>query len=104
MPRSTQGHHTPEMRDRTQLRVRRLTRAAVVSASGVSVLIGFVVAAEHPGSSGASPSRTSDKGTSSTSSSSTGGSVGSSSGASSTTEAPQTTTTTPQVTSGGTSR
>ncbi len=50
---------SPEARERANMRLRRLTRSAVIAATGATALIGVVVAKEHPGaSSGASPKGT----------------------------------------------
>jgi hypothetical protein len=42
-------HNSPETRDRANVRLRRLTRSAVLAATGATALIGVVVAKEHPG-------------------------------------------------------
>jgi cytoskeletal protein RodZ len=100
-------YNTPEARQRATVRIRRLTRTAVLAAAGATALIGVFVAKEHPGASsadratGTNPTTSSTNTTTSTSTT-TGTSSGS--GTSSTTTHPTTTTTQPVVTSGGTSR
>jgi hypothetical protein len=47
--------NSPETRGRVEARLRRLTRAAVLLATGAAVAIGVVVAKEHPGASAPSP-------------------------------------------------
>jgi cytoskeletal protein RodZ len=106
---------TPEGRDRAQVRLRRLTRTAVLAATGATALIGVVVAKEHPGASGTpvttDTTPSSSTSTSTSTSTTTAPSTGSGSVATpttvaptTTTRAPTTTTTTPKVTSGGSSR
>ena len=118
-------HNTPAARRRADARVRLLTRAAVLAATGATALIGVVIAKEHPGVSAASDATrsggSSTSGTStSTSTTSTSTTTTGSSGTSdtqatttpttskptttTTTSHPTTTTTQPVVTSGGTSR
>jgi cytoskeletal protein RodZ len=43
--------HSPESRERADVLVRRLTRSAVLVATGATVLVGVIVAKEHPGAS-----------------------------------------------------
>lgn len=47
--------NSPETRGRADARLRRLTRAAALLATGATVAIGVVVAKEHPGTSATSP-------------------------------------------------
>ena len=95
--------NTPHNRDKTQSRLRILTRVAVISATGGAAAIGIAVAHAHPGAGNTTahsvtPSRPGGATTSSSSSSATSGTTGNTGGSS-----PTTTTTTPVVTSGGTS-
>jgi hypothetical protein len=50
--------HSPESRDRAHTRLRRLTQLAAIAATGVTALIGVVVAHERPGSSSAATTGT----------------------------------------------
>ncbi len=68
---------TPETRVKAQSRVSHLTRGVVLAATGLTALIGVVVAKEHPGSSSA-PEESGNS--SSTSTGSNSGSSGSGSG------------------------
>ena len=53
---------TPEKRQRADAHVNRITSAAVVVATGVTAVIGFAVAKEHPGkSSAAAPTGSRDR-------------------------------------------
>jgi len=52
MRRSDQ-YNSPESRERTDARLRHLTRAAVLAAIAASAMIGIVIAKEHPGASSA---------------------------------------------------
>ncbi len=71
---------TPAERDRAHARLRLLTRGAIVTAAGATVVLGVVVAHDHPGS--AAPASTKDT-TSSSSDGAAGTSGSSSSGATS---------------------
>src|SRR5450755_186538 len=110
MPRPSEPP-SPESRARTNVRLRRLTRCAVIAATGASALVGVVVAKEVPGGSSNTSSTNgtpaavtpTTSGTSATSTTSRSSSTASAKG-SNTTNAPTTTTTVPTVTSGGTSR
>lgn len=96
---------SPDTRARAQVRLRRLTRAAVVGATGATALIAVAVAREHPGSTGAPGTRSASAGGGAASAAtSTRTSTRTSSGRTTATTAPTTTTTVPTVTSGGTSR
>ncbi len=53
---STPQSNSPETRRHTDARLRRLTRAAALAATGATIAIGVVVAKEHPGAS--TPSKT----------------------------------------------
>jgi hypothetical protein len=112
MPPIGQSHppeNTPQNRDRTQSRLRHLTRGVVISATGAAAAIGIVVAHAHPGA-GSTAARSGSSGTTATSSG-TGGTATSGSASSGNTgttgntggSSPTTTTTAPVVTSGGTS-
>ena len=99
----TPQSNSPATRQHADARLRRLTRAAALVATGATIAIGVVVAKEHPGAS--APSKTAPVQVPSTTSPST---------ATPTSPSPPTTTTTtsaptktksaPIVTSGGTSR
>jgi hypothetical protein len=49
--RHAKARHSPETRERAEIRLRRLTRSAVIAATGATALIGIIVAKEHPGAS-----------------------------------------------------
>jgi hypothetical protein len=103
------NHHSPETRRRANVRVRRLTRASFVAATGATALIGAVVAKEHPAKSASAllPSTTTTTPTTSSPSlpSSPSTTTVQTTPTTTTTTSPLTTTTTrPIVTSGATSR
>ena len=52
------GPHSPDSRQRAKVRLRRMTRSAVIAAAASTALIGVVVAKEHPGASSAASSST----------------------------------------------
>jgi hypothetical protein len=76
---------------RVRVRIRRVTVAAALAATGATALVGVVVATDHPGSASPSPSRTPDSSGAPGTHASNGG-------------APTPTKSAPVVTSGGTSR
>jgi hypothetical protein len=124
--KSTRHVHTPDTRRHAATSLRFLTRLAAVAATGATVVIGIVVAKEHPGASASSsapplqtpststtvaPTTTTSPPTSTPASSDLG--AGSSSPTTTTTTLPPTTTSTspptttttrPVATSGGTRR
>jgi hypothetical protein len=87
--------NSPESRERANVRLRRLTRSAILATAGATALIGVIVAKEHPGASSG------DSATGTTPSQNPTTSVPTSTSNSS---PPTTTTRRPVVTSGGTSR
>lgn len=116
--------HSPGTRDRAQRRLSRLTRLAAFAATGVTALIGVVVAHERPGSSSAATTATvpsiatvpststtlptstpqQSSGSNGVQSSSNTQSTSSQSTTTTTSPPPTTTTTRPVATSGATSR
>ena len=109
--------NTPESREQATSRLRALTRAAILAAGGATVLVGVVVAHDHPGAGSSrtdGSSGTSNTGSSTSGSSSSSGDGGSVANGSSTTStgstgntgsssAPTASSSRPSVTSGGTS-
>ncbi len=49
--RQSRGGPTPDARAKVQARITRLTRTAIIVASGATAFIGITVAKEHPGGS-----------------------------------------------------
>jgi len=110
--------NTPENREKANARVRALTRAAIIAASGATVFVGVVVARDHPGAAashdGSAGTSASGKTTGGSSSSADSGSVGDgfstgstgstgNTGSTGSSPAPSATSSRPSVTSGGTS-
>ena len=101
--------HPGARRDQARARLRTLTNATLLAATGATVGIAIVVAHEHPGNSAASTTTSGKSTTSTTGTTGTTGNTGSSStgntgnsGAS--TFSPSTSSQTPAVTSGGSHR
>jgi hypothetical protein len=93
--------NSPEGRERADVRLRRLTRSAVLLATGATAVIGVVVAKEHPGASAATSTSNEPSTTPTTTPTTSPASGGTSTPV---TQAPTTTTSPPVVNSGGTGR
>jgi hypothetical protein len=106
------SYPTPSGRQQAWSRVRTLTRASVLAATGLTALIGVVIAKEHAGSSSNTAAAGNSGGSTGattttvppTSESDDSGNTGNSGSTSSGTAAPSITFSRPSVTSGGSSR